>query len=233
MSDQTAAISTRPHPHPGLFLALEGPDGGGKSTQAARLATWLREDGFDVVTCRDPGSTRVGDRLRAIVLDRGSTHLSLRAEMLVYMASRAQLVDEVIQPSLAAGRVVISDRFLLSTLVYQGMAGGLPVDDLWRIGQVAAAGLLPDLTMILDVPPDAARQRVGPARDRIEDRPADYQNRVREGYLDVAGQCSKNGEACPYYPAPVVLIDATADADAVFNQIKSEVERVLALGPRA
>ncbi|MGC8642841.1 MAG: dTMP kinase [Isosphaeraceae bacterium] len=233
MSNQTTTASNRPHPHPGLFLALEGPDGGGKSTQAARLAAWLREDGLDVVTCRDPGSTRVGDRLRSIVLDRDSTHLSLRAEMLVYMASRAQLVDEVIQPSLAAGRVVISDRFLLSTLVYQGMAGGLPVDDLWRIGQVAAAGLLPDLTLILDVPPDAARRRVGPARDRIEDRPVDYQTRVREGYLDVARQGSGNGPSCPYYPAPVVLVDATANADAVFEQIKREVERVLALGPRA
>lgn len=233
MSEQTAVVTPRPHPHPGFFLALEGPDGGGKSTQAARLAAWLREDGFDVVTCRDPGSTRVGDRLRAIVLDRESTHLSLRAEMLVYMASRAQLVDEVIQPSLEAGRVLISDRFLLSTLVYQGIAGGLPVDDLWRIGQVAAGGLLPDLTLLLDLPPDAARKRVGPARDRIEDRPADYQNRVREGYLDVARQSARQGQSCPYYPAPVMRIDASADADAVFNQIKSEVERVLALGPRS
>ena len=233
MSEQTAAISPRPHPHPGLFLALEGPDGGGKTTQAARLAAWLREDGLDVVTCRDPGSTRVGDRLRAIVLDRGSTHLSLRAEMLVYNASRAQLVDEVIQPSLAAGRVVIADRFLLSTLVYQGVAGGLPVDDLWRIGHMAAAGLLPDLTLILDVTADTARRRVGPARDRIEARPAEYQNRVRQGYLDVARQYGTSGQPCPYYPAPVVLINATADADAVFDQIKSEVARVLALGPRA
>ena len=97
------------------------------------------------------------------------------------MASRAQLVDEVIQPSLAAGRVVIADRFLLSTLVYQGVAGGLPVEDLWRIGQVATAGLLPDLTLVLDVPPDAASQRVGPARDRIEDRPADYQDAGARG----------------------------------------------------
>ncbi len=233
MPDDVTPPGPRPHPHPGLFLALEGPDGGGKSTQAARLAAWLREGGFDVVTCRDPGSTRVGDRLRAIVLDRDSTHLSLRAEMLIYMASRAQLVDEVIQPSLAAGRVLISDRFLLSTLIYQGVAGGLPVDELWRIGQVAAAGLLPDLTLVLDVPPDAARRRVGPARDRIEDRPADYQDRVRRGYLDVARQSSTSGRLCPYYPAPVALVNASGDAEAVFDQIKNEVERVLALGPRA
>lgn len=233
MSDQNQTTSSRPHPHPGLFLALEGPDGGGKSTQAARLAAWLREDGFDVVTCRDPGSTRVGDQLRAIVLDRESGHLSLRAEMLIYMASRAQLVDEVIRPSLSAGRVVVADRFLLSTLIYQGMAGGLPVEELWRVGQAATGGLLPDLTLVLDVSAEAARRRVGPARDRIEDRPADYQARVRQGYLDVAAESASGKKTCKNYPAPVVLVPATDSADGAFSQIKSEVERVLALGPRA
>jgi dTMP kinase len=152
--------------------------------------------------------------------------------MLIYMASRAQLVAEVIQPSLAAGRVVISDRFLLSTLIYQGLAGGLPVGDLRRIGLAATAGLLPDLTIVLDVPPEAGRHRVGPARDRIEDRPADYQARVRAGYLEMARRYTETGEPHPDYPAPVVLLNALGDADAVFDQIKSEVERVLALGSR-
>ncbi len=223
----------RPHPHPGLFLALEGPDGGGKTTQAARLAAWLRDDGFDVVSCRDPGSTKVGDRLREIVLDRDSVHLSIRSEMLIYMASRAQLVDEVIRQALAAGRVVISDRFLLSNIVYQGFAGGLPVEDLWRIGQIATAGLLPDLTLVLDVSPGTARVRVGSARDRIEDRPADYQLRVRNGFADAVNAQNGPTGLCPYYPAPLVLIDAQGDPDTVFLQIQSEVQRVLALGPRA
>jgi dTMP kinase len=232
MPQETIADPPRPHPHPGLFLALEGPDGGGKTTQAARLAAWLRGEGFDVVSCRDPGSTEVGDRLRQIVLHRDSVHLAIRSEMLIYMASRAQLVDEVIQHSLAAGRVVISDRFLLSNLVYQGFAGGLPVEDLWRIGQVATAGVLPDLTLVLDVSVQASRARVGPARDRIEDRPAEYQERVRDGFVDAARRQNGPGGLCPYYPAPVALIDAQGDPDAVFHQIKSEVERVLALGPR-
>jgi dTMP kinase len=232
-TEGTGTDLRRPHPHPGLFLALEGPDGGGKSTQAKRLATWLREDGFDVVSCRDPGSTSAGNRLRQIVLDRSSTHLSLRAEMLIYMASRAQLVEEVIRPSLAAGRVVVSDRFLLSNIVYQGFAGGLAVEDVWRIGLVATAGLLPDLTLVLDLPPGAAQERVGEARDRIEDRPPDYQRLVREGFLDAAGWCSAPGQVCPYYQVPIVLIDAQANPDRVFDQIKIEVERVLALGPRA
>src|SRR5512135_662345 len=145
MVDSSPSSQARPHPHPGLFVALEGPDGGGKSTQAGRLASWLREEGYDVVSCRDPGSTKTGDRLRQIVLDRGPDHLSLRSEMFIYMASRAQLVDEVIRPSLAAGRVVVTDRFLLSNIVYQGFAGGLPVEDVWHVGLVATAGLLPDL----------------------------------------------------------------------------------------
>ncbi len=232
MPEESIPEPPRPHPHPGLFLALEGPDGGGKTTQAARLAAWLRGDGFDVVSCRDPGSTEVGGRLREIVLDRDSVHLSVRSEMLIYMASRAQLVDEVIRHSLAAGRVVISDRFLLSNIVYQGFAGGLPVEDLWRVGRVATAGLLPDLTLVLDVSADAARARVGPARDRIEDRPAEYQRQVRAGFVDAAGVHDGPGGLCPYYPAPLVLIDAMGDPDAVFHQIKSEVQRVLALGPR-
>jgi dTMP kinase len=232
MPEEFFADPPRPHPHPGLFLALEGPDGAGKTTQAARLAAWMRGDGFDVVSCRDPGSTKAGDRLREIVLESESVHLSIRSEMLIYMASRAQLVDEVIRHSLAASRVVISDRFLLSNIVYQGFAGGLPVEDLWRIGQVATAGLLPDLTLVLDVSAEAARARVGPARDRIEDRTAEYQRLVRAGFIDAVRAHDGPGGFCQYYPAPLVLIEALGDPDAVFLKIKSEVQRVLALGPR-
>jgi dTMP kinase len=232
MPAENSKDTPRPHPHPGLFLALEGPDGGGKTTQAARLVDWLRGQGLDVVTCRDPGSTVVGNRLRAIVLDRGTVHLTVRAEMLIYMASRAQLVDEIIAPSLASGRVVVSDRFLLSNIVYQGCAGGLPVDQVWQVGQTATNGLLPDLTMVLDLPPSAARARVGPGRDRIEDRSEAYRQRVREGFLAAAEAGSGQGMGPETYPAPVVLIDAQGDPDTVFAQIRSEVERVLALGPR-
>src|SRR5690242_173666 len=105
---------------PGLFLALDGPDGGGKTTQAARLTEWLRSLGHQVVPCRDPGGTALGERLRQVLLDRGTMNLSLRAEMLLYMASRAQLVAEVIRPALEAGKTVVSDRFLLANVVYQG-----------------------------------------------------------------------------------------------------------------
>lgn len=224
MSDRlTTTNAPAPHRHRGLFLALEGPDGGGKTVQAARLAAWLESRGLHVVTCRDPGSTELGDRLRRILLDRGSPALSMRAEMLLYMASRAQLVEQVIEPALAAGKVVVSDRFLLSNIVYQGVAGGLPVDEIRRVGLVATNGILPDLTLVLDVSLETARKRVGPARDRIEDRSDEYHALVREGFQTARVESADN---------PVVLIDAAGGEDAVFSQIRREVERVLALDPR-
>ena len=221
----------RTHAHPGLFLVLDGPDGGGKTTQAARLSAWLKERGFDVVTCRDPGGTPLGDRLRSILLDRVTVPLSMRAEMLLYMASRAQLVDEVIAPALAAGQIVISDRYLLANIVYQGTAGGLLEEEIALVGMVATAGLLPDLTIVLDIAPAEALARLGTARDRIEDRPLFYHERVRAGYLAAAqDQAGGPGDATtvyPVYPVPIVLIDASADSDTVFKRIQHAVERAL------
>ncbi len=214
----------RSHGHPGCFLVLDGPDGGGKTTQARRLVDWLRSTGRVVTTCRDPGGTGLGERLRPIVQDRSETLIGMRAEMLLFQASRAQLVEEVIAPALAAGGVVVSDRYLLANIVYQGTAGGLLEEEIGLVGLVAAGGVLPDLTLILDIPVEVARARIGPARDRIEDRPSDYQAKVRAGFLAALGQPAP----CAYYPAPLVRIDAGRDADLVFEAIKSEVIDVLA-----
>jgi dTMP kinase len=237
MKDEGTITGGRPHAHPGLFLVLDGPDGGGKTTQAVRLAEWLSGRGLDVVTCRDPGGTALGDRLRSILLDRETVPMSLRSEMLLYMASRAQLAQDVIAPALAAGRIVVSDRYLLANIVYQGSAGGLLEEEIALVGMVATSGLLPDLTLVLDIAPDAAKARVATARDRIEDRPLFYRERVRAGYLAAArGEIGVDGEGpagCPFYPAPIVLIDASRDPETVFDQVKCEVERVLALGPRS
>ena len=207
---------------PGRFLSLDGPDGGGKTTQAARLVAWLRSRGLDVVPCRDPGGTALGDRLRSILLDRSSLEPSARAEMLLFMASRAQLVDEVIRPALDSGKIVVSDRFLLANVVYQGYAGGLPVEAIWDVGRAATGGLMPDLTLVLDLPLDVARTRVGSARDRMEDRPDSFHTRVRDGFL----------EAIPTYSAPIRTIDASADPDNVARQIQDEVAHALAIDPR-
>ncbi len=220
-------------PHPGFFLAFEGPDGGGKSTQAARLADWLREDDeFDVVTCRDPGSTPLGNRLRELLLERGELHPTLKAEMLLFMASRAQLVEDVIRPALAAGRVVICDRYLLSNIVYQGIAGGLPVDEIARVGQVATGGLLPDLTLVLGINRSVAKTRIGASRDRLEDRPESYHSQVWKGFMDAIVLMLSGPEGCPYYPSPMAMIDADKDADDVARQIRKEVANALRLGSR-
>lgn len=219
------------NPSQGAFIVLDGPDGGGKTTQAAALADWLREQGRDVLNCRDPGGTALGDRLRSILLDRGAVLPTLRAEMFLFMASRAQLVDEVIRPAIAAGKVVVSDRFLLANIVYQGYAGGLGVAEVGRVGRVATGGLSPDLTLLLDLPVSLARVRVQGARDRMEDRPLSYHERVREGFLEAASEAMGQG-SCSYYPGPLVMLDASADAEEVSQRIRSEVGRVLALSPR-
>ena len=215
----------------GWFVVLDGPDGGGKTTQAAALAVWLRSQGRQVVTCRDPGGTPLGDRLRSILLDRDAVHLGMRSEMLLYMASRAQMIEEIIRPALDREAVVVSDRYLLANLVYQGRAGGLGVEEVGRVGLVATGGLLPDLTLVLDVPVPTARIRVGRSRDRIEDRPEAYHTAVREGFLDAA-RAARQG-VCPYYPAPIVLVDASGDPGAVGVAIRNEVARALALDPRS
>ena len=214
----------------GRFVVLDGPDGGGKTTQVVHLAAWLSSRGHDVVTCHDPGGTPLGSRLRAILLDRDEVTRGIRAEMLLYMASRAQLVDEIIAPALARGAFVVSDRYLLANIVYQGHAGGLGVEDVARVGLVTTRGLLPDLTVVLDVPVATARSRVATSRDRIEDRPEAYHNAVREGFL-AAVEAARAG-VCVYYPAPIVRVDATGEPIAVREAIRTEVARALALDPR-
>lgn len=210
-------------PRTGTFLCLEGPDGAGKSTQAARLAEAIGATGREVVSCRDPGGTALGDRLRALLLDRDTVAMGMKAEMLLYMASRSQLVEEIIRPNLERGAVVISDRFLLSNVVYQGFAGGLDVEELWSVGRAATGGLLPDLTLLIDIPETVGRARTGGPRDRIEDRGDDYRGRVRAGFL----------QAAESFPAPISIINGSASPDDVFRQINDEVSRALGIGPRS
>jgi dTMP kinase len=160
--------------------------------------------------------------------------------MLLYMASRAQMVEEIIAPALSAGQVVVSDRYLLANIVYQGSAGGLLEEEIAMVGMIATSGVLPDLTIVLDIPPAVARARVGEARDRMEDRTLFYRERVRAGYLGAARSQGEGGgrpdakaaAKCAYYPVPIVLVDAAADSDTVFERIQSEVVHALALDPR-
>src|SRR5262249_50056719 len=145
------------------------------------LADWLRARGLVVTMCADPGGTSVGDVIRGLLLERGR-QMALPCEALLFMASRAQLVAEVIRPALAAGNAVVADRYLLANIVYQGYAGGLDPDELRRIGRFATGGLEPDLTVVLDLPPDVARSRRISPPDRVENRDDAYHVRVREGF---------------------------------------------------
>jgi dTMP kinase len=192
-----------------LFISLDGLDGTGKSTQCRLLADWLRQQGREVVECADPGGTSVGDAIREILL--GQRHeMALPCEALLFMASRAQLTAEVIRPALTAGRTVIADRYLLANVVYQGYAGGLDPDQLWEIGQLATGGLVPDLTLVLDLPVELALSRLTGPADRMESRGADYHNRVREGFLAEARR----------HPDTILVVDANQPIQKVHEQIR-------------
>src|SRR5262249_38695576 len=185
------------------------------------LAERLRGRGYDVTECADPGGTAVGDVIRGLLLDRRG-HLTLPCEALLFMASRAQLVAEVIRPALDAGRVVVCDRFLLANVVYQGHAGGLPPDQLYAVGRLATGGLEPDLTLVLDLPVEAARaRRRGPA-DRVESRGPEYHAKVREGFLAEARR----------RPDRVRIIDAAPPPGGVHERLCHAVSRGMADGPR-
>ncbi|WP_428308365.1 dTMP kinase [Lacipirellula sp.] len=166
------------------FFSFDGIDGGGKSTQLKLFCEWLAEQGHEPIVCRDPGSTAVGERIREILLaSDDSTPIAPRSEMLLYMAARAQLVDEVIVPALAAGRTVVSDRYLLANIVYQGHAGGLAIDSIRQVGAVATDGVAPICTFLLDLDPVVALSRMGRELDRVENRGAEYRERLRAGFL--------------------------------------------------
>jgi len=174
-----------------MFFSFDGIDGVGKTTQMRLFCQWLADQepsgGQKVLTCRDPGSTPLGERVREILLTSGEeTPIAARSEMLLYMAARAQLVDEVIRPALAAGKTVVSDRYLLANVVYQGYAGGLDVSAVREVGRVATAGLMPDCTFLLDMSPATARTRMGDELDRVESRGEAYREQLRQGFLQEA-----------------------------------------------
>jgi dTMP kinase len=195
-----------------MFFSFDGIDGTGKSTQLELFADSLRRGGYSVLTCRDPGGTELGERLREILLHRDEIPLSGRAEMLLYMASRAQLVEQVIRPALSDGRIVVSDRFLLANVVYQGYAGGLDIDDLWRVGGVAVGGVQPDVTVVLDMPVEAAARRICRQPDRMESRGLAFMERVRQGFLAEAARRTD-----------VVVVDADRDVASVQADIQTMV----------
>lgn len=199
-----------------MFFSFDGLDGVGKTTQMDLFLAWLRDQGHDLVSCYDPGSTPLGEAIRDILLGH-RVPISRPSEMLLFMAARAQLVEEVIRPALAAGKTVVSDRYLLANVVYQGHAGGMDVETIWRIGNVATGGLMPNMVFVLDMPPLAAAGRIDRELDRMESQGTEYQSRLRQGFLTEATKDPKR----------IVVIDAARDIDAVQADIRAAARRVL------
>jgi dTMP kinase len=168
------------------FIVLDGPEGSGKSTQIQLLCDALVAAGMDVLAARDPGATRVGEQVRGILLNPDHAEMSMRCEMLLYMAARAQMMAEVIQPALDAGKVVLCDRFVSSTLAYQLGGDGLTAAEIRAVAQIAVRGRWPDLTILLNIPSDRAMARVRREKDRIEQRPPEYHAQVLRNYLSQA-----------------------------------------------
>lgn len=200
-----------------MFFSFDGLDGVGKTTQRELFSDWLRSTGHEVVNCQDPGSTPLGEAIREILLGH-KLPIARTSEMLLFMAARAQLVEDVIRPALQRGQTVVSDRFLLANVVYQGHAGGLDVDTIWRIGEVATGGLMPDLVFVLDMPPQSAAGRIDRQLDRMESRGIEYQARLRQGFLTEAAKD----------PGRIVVIDAARDIDAVQAGVRAAASRLLA-----
>ncbi|MBS4031911.1 MAG: dTMP kinase [Clostridiales bacterium] len=203
----------------GVFISLEGPDGAGKTTQLHRIAQKANELGIETVCTREPGGTAISDAVREILLDPRFGEMTPLTEVFLYAAARAQLYREVIAPALSAGKLVLCDRFIDSSLAYQVFGGGIEWDFVLSINVKAVQERLPDRTFILDLPPDTGlSRRAGAAADRIEQKSLTYHNRVRQGFLEVAAR----------FPERIAVVDGTPDADEVFRAIWNGVSPLIA-----
>ncbi len=210
-----------------MFITFEGPEGSGKTTQIERLSHALLADGRDIITTREPGGTRIGDGVRAILLNAEHREMHPATEALLFNAARAQLVNEVICPALAAGKIVLCDRYVDSTLAYQGHGHGQPLAQLRPVIDFATGGLLPDLTIFLDIEAQVGLQRkrlsdgdlpMGEAEwNRMEEQTLHFHQRVRQGYLALAAA----------EPSRWLLVDARRAVDAIASEILDGVRATL------
>jgi dTMP kinase len=201
----------------GRFIVVEGIDGSGKSTMAGHVANELRRLGREVLRTREPGGTPISEQIRALLLDPKNSAMVPFAELFLFMASRAQLVDEVIRPSLAKGVDVVCDRYYYSTAAYQGAAGKVGIDTVLTVAEKIAKFQKPDLVLLLDLDPALARSRDGIRNDRVENKGVEYQKKVRAGFLKMARREKKR----------VKVVDASRPPEQVFADIQKAVSRAL------
>lgn len=201
----------------GFFITLEGPEGSGKSTQIKNMTALLEGMGFNPVVLREPGGTEVGEAIRAILLHLKVKKMAPEAELMLYLAARAQIVREKILPALELGQVVMCDRFEDSTLAYQGFGRGLPVDQILEASRLARGELKPDLTFLLDLDPELGFKRIKRGKDRMEKEPLAFHKKVRQGFLKLAKR----------EPKRFCVIDARQSAEKIFDLICGRLESVL------
>ncbi|MBQ7707649.1 MAG: dTMP kinase [Lachnospiraceae bacterium] len=203
----------------GIFISMEGPDGSGKSTQLELIKKYLEEKGYEIIITREPGGTKISEAVREIILNKDYTEMGYMTEALLYASARAQLVTEVIKPAIESGKAVISDRFVDSSAVYQGMARGLGVENVYKINEFAIQGMMPDLTIHLDLPAKVgiSRKKDQKELDRMEMETLDFHEKVAEGYRKLASLA----------PDRIFTIDATQDIDTIHKQIVEKIESLL------
>ena len=203
----------------GIFITMEGPDGSGKSTQIELLKEYLEGAGYDVLITREPGGTRISEAIREIILNSEYTEMSPVTEMMLYASARAQLIAEVIGPAIESGKAVISDRFVDSSLVYQGMARGLGVETVYEINKVAIGEYMPQLTIMLDLPAEVgiSRKKDQKELDRMELESLEFHKKVAAGYREMAQR----------FPERIKSIDATLPIEEIYGIIKGSVEGLL------
>ena len=199
----------------GIFITMEGPDGAGKTTQIEALSAYLKEQGYEVLITREPGGTAISEAVRGILLDPAYKEMKPETELLLYASARAQLVGEVIGPAVDAGKAVISDRFVDSSVVYQGIARGLGVETVYEVNRPAIGAYMPDVTILLDLPAEVgiARKKNQAELDRMEQESLEFHKKVAEGYRTLAKRD----------PERIQTIDATLPIDTICDMIKSKV----------
>lgn len=196
----------------GIFITIEGTDGSGKSTQIRNIEAFLREQGYDVVVTRDPGGTDISENIRRIILNPDNTKMARTTELLLYYAARAQLAAELINPAIAEGKIVICDRYIDSTYVYQGFGRGFEKEAIDRLNDISLSGIYPDITFFLDISPEIAmkRRQNASSLDRIEKEKMDFHMKVYNGYKKL----------CEMFPDRIQSIDASKEPQKVFDDIK-------------